>query len=547
MRDLLTNFRLPAFALAAALQFLLPACSLRESAVEQGNRTKVLHRGIGPDLADLDPHLATGPGDYSVLSALFEGLIAEDPKDLSPAPGVAERWGVSEDGLTYTFHLRDNARWSNGEPVTAEDFLASWKRVLSPTLQADNASLLYPVQGAEAYHRGKTGKFDDVGFAAPNPRTVRITLERPTPYFLNLLQHWIWWPVPVAIVKKYGPVDARGNRWARPGTLVGNGPFTLKEWRAGQRIVVEKSKAYWDAANVQLNAIHFHTIDDVNTEERAFRAGQLHLTEALPLAKIDSYRMNAPDVLRIDPYLGTYFYRINVSLPFLKAVPVRRALSLAIDRSALGRSLLHGGQTPTGTFTPPGTGGYTPPAGITCDPDAARALLTEAGFPGGKNAPPIEILYNNSENHRVIAEAIQEMWRRELGIDARLHTMENKSVLNARSAGNYQILRSSWIGDYNDPMSFLAIWRSDSGNNYTHWANTTYDRLLYEATRTPDATARLQVLQRAEELLLHESPLIPLYHYTHVFLIQPSVRGWNPTILDHHPYKHVQLIETAAP
>jgi oligopeptide transport system substrate-binding protein len=540
-------FRLLGLGFAAALSGLLPACSPRESAVEQGNRLKILHRGIGPDLADLDPHLATGPGDHSVLSALFEGLITEDPKDLSPAPGVAERWQVSADGLTYTFFLRGNARWSNGDPVTAGDFLASWKRVLSPTLQADNASLLFPVQGAEAYHRGKTGNFHEVGFAAPDSRTVRITLERPTPYFLNLLQHWVWWPVPVALLEKYGPGESRGNRWARPGTLVGNGAFTLKEWRAGQRIVVEKSKTYWDAANVQLNAIHFHTIDDVNAEERAFRAGQLHITEALPLAKIDSYRTNAPDVLRIDPYLGTYFYRINVSLPFLNSVAVRRALSLAIDRTALGRSLLHGGQTPTGTFTPPGTGGYVPPAGITSNPDAARALLAEAGFSGGKNAPPIEILYNNSENHRVIAEAIQEMWRRDLGIDARLHTMENKSVLNARSAGNYQVLRSGWIGDYNDPMSFLAIWRSDSGNNYTHWANAAYDRLLYEATRTPDAAARLQILQRAEELLLSESPLIPLYHYTHVFLIQPSVQGWHPTLLDHHPYKHVRLIDTAAP
>lgn len=539
-------FRLLGLGLAAALSALLPACSPRESAVEQGNRLKILHRGIGPDLADLDPHLATGPGDHSVLSALFEGLITEDPKDLSPAPGVAERWQVSADGLTYTFFLRGNARWSNGDPVTAEDFLASWKRVLSPTLQADNASLLFPVQGAEAYHRGKTGNFQEVGFAAPDSRTVRITLERPTPYFLNLLQHWAWWPVPIAVLEKHGPVESRGNRWARPRTLVGNGPFTLKEWRAGQRIVVEKSKTYWDAANVQLNAIHFHTIDDVNAEERAFRAGQLHITEALPLAKIDSYRTNAPDVLRIDPYLGTYFYRINVSLPFLNSVAVRRALSLAIDRVALGRSLLHGGQMPSGTFTPPGTGGYASPAGITSNPDAARALLAEAGFPGGKNAPPIEILYNNSENHRVIAEAIQEMWRRELGIDARLHTMENKSVLNARSAGNYQILRSGWIGDYNDPMSFLAIWRSDSGNNYTHWANAAYDRLLYEATRTPDAAARLQILQRAEELLLSESPLIPLYHYTHVFLIQPSVQGWYPTLLDHHPYKHVRLIDTPA-
>lgn len=530
-------------AFVSVLLTLLAACSPRETAVEEGNRLKILHRGIGPDISNLDPQLATGPSEHSVLSALFEGLITEDPKDLSPAPGVAERWTVSPDGLTYTFQLRADARWSNGEPVTADDFLASWKRALSPTLQADNASLLFPVQGAEAYHRGTTGNFRDVGLFAPDARTVRITLERPTPHFLSMLQHWVWWPVPMATLKKSGPIDSRGNRWARPGTLVGNGPFTLKEWRTGQRIIVEKSKTYWDAANVQLNGIHFHTIDDVNAEERAFRAGQLHITEALPLAKIDSYRTHAPEFLRIDPYLGTYFYRINVSHDFLKSVDVRRALSLAIDREALAGSLLHGGQIPAGTFTPRGMAGYVPPAGITHDPGAARTLLAHAGFSGGRGAPVIELLYNNSENHRVIAEAIQEMWRRELGLETELRNMENKSVLNARSTGSYQILRSSWIADYNDPMTFLGIWRSDSGNNHTHWANPAYDRLLYEAERTPERQARNRILQRAEELLLNESPVIPLYHYTHVFLINPAVQGWHATPLDHHPYKHVRLIE----
>jgi len=519
-------------------------CSSRESNVERGNREQILHRGFGPDLADLDPHLATGTGDHSVLSALFEGLIAEDPVDLHPVPGVAERWETSADGLTYLFYLRANAKWSNGDPVTANDFLASWRRALTPSLQADNANLLYAVEGAEAYHKGKLTDFSQVGFAAPNARTVRITLERPTPYFLTLLQHWIWWPVPLSTIEQTGSATTRGNRWARPGTLVGNGPFTLKEWRPGQRIVVEKSATYWDAVTVRLTAIYFYAIDDVNAEERAFRAGQLHLTEALPISKIDTYRNEDRHVLRIDPYLGTYFYRINVNRPFVNATAVRRALSLAVDRATLVEKVLRGGQVPAAVFTPPGIGGYAPPAGIAFDPIAARALLAEAGFPGGKGAPILELLHNTSENHRVIAEAVQEMWRRELGIEVRLANMENKSVLDARRAGNYQLLRSNWIGDYSDPMSFLSIWRSDSGNNYTGWNNATYDRLLYEAARTSGLDDRFLLLQRAEDLLLKEAPLIPIYHYTHIFLLQPSVKNWHPTALDHHPYKHVWLEAT---
>lgn len=527
--------------LLAVVVAMVCGCGSRETAVERGIREQVLHRGMGPDLADLDPHLATGTSDHTVLSALFEGLIAEDPVDLHPVPGVAERWQVSMDGLTYTFFLRADARWSNGKTVTAQDFLASWQRALSPTLQADNANLMYAVQGAEAYHKNKLSDFSQVGFAAPDARTVRITLERPTPYFLTLLQHWIWWPVPIETIQAHGPLLTRGNPWARPGRLVGNGPFILKEWRSGQRIVVEKSPTYWDAATMRLNAIHFHTIDDVNAEERAFRSGQLHLTEALPVAKIDSYRRDATGLLRIDPYLGTYFYRLNVTRPFLNLPAVRRALSLAIDRKALVSRILSGGQLPATVFTPPGLEGYLPPKGVATDPDAARALLAQAGYPGGQGAPSIDLLYNTSENHRQIAEAIQEMWRRELGLQVRLTNMENKSVLEARRAGSYQILRSNWIGDYNDAMSFLSIWRSDSGNNYTGWASSPYDSLLNEAARTSDPQARYALLRRAEEILLQETPLIPLYHNTHIFLLHPSVKGWHPTILDHHPYKHVWL------
>jgi oligopeptide transport system substrate-binding protein len=519
---------------------LTASCTQRQTAVERGNHDQVLHRGIGHDLADLDPHLATQASDYSVLSALLEGLVAEDPVDLHPVPGVAERWEISADGLTYTFFLRTTARWSNGDPVTAQDFVGSWRRMLTPALGADYANLLFVIQGAQAFHQGLAG-FDQVGVVALNPHLLRVTLEHPTPYFLSLLNHEAWFPVHLPSIAKFGATTDRSNAWARPDRFVGNGPFNLKAWHIGQEIIVEKSPTYWDNATVRLREIHFHAIDSLDVEERAFRAGQLHLTDALPPGKIEAYRRDSPELLRADPLLGTYFYRLNTSRPGLSDPRVRRALGMAVDRSAIVENILKGGQLPAAGFTPPGIDGYIPPATLRTDFAGARKLLTDAGYPGGKGLPAFDLLFNNSENHRLVAEAVQEMWRRELGVEVRLSNQELKSTLEARRAGNFQILRSVWTGDFIDPASFLDIWRSDSGNNYTGWKNTDYDSLLFAAERETNGPTRQSLFQKAETLLLEGAPLIPIYHYTHVFLIQPSVRGWHSTLLDHHPYKFVWL------
>ena len=253
--------------------------------------------------------------------------------------------------------------------------------------------------------------------------------------------------------------------------------------------------------------------------------------------------LHPPPLLRIDPLLGTYFYRLNIVRPPLNDVRVRRALALAVDRQAIVEKILRGDQLPASAFTPPGMAGYTPPAGFPTDFAAARRLLAEAGFPGGKGLPPLELLFNSSESHRAIAEAVQETWRRELGVEVRLVNMENNSVLDARRTGSFQILRSSWTADFADPQNALALWTGDSGNNFTGWTDPTYDALLRQAELAPDPVQRLALLQQAETRLLDAAPLIPVYYYTHVFLLQPSVKGWHPTQLDHHPYKQVWLEE----
>lgn len=520
-----------------------PGCKKRETDVARGIREQVLHRGLAADLKGLDPHLETGLPEINVISALFEGLVGEHPETGAPAPGVAERWETSADGLTWTFHLRASARWSNGEPVTARDFLGSIKRVLSKPLGADNAAMLFVLANAESWYQGGLTDFTQVGARAPDDRTLVLTLAHPAPYLLSLLAHPIWYPVHLPTLEKHGGSTVRDTRWTDPENFVGNGPFVLKVNRRGEVIVADKSPTYWDAANVRLNSIHFHPAADVDAEERAFRAGQLHLTEALPVAKVDSYRRDQSDVLRISPFLDTYFYRLNTTRPGLDNPRVRRALSLAIDRRVLTEKITRGGQQPAAAFTPPGTGGYTPPIVLRTDLAEAKRLLAEAGYPEGRGLPPLEITINTSGNHRVIAEAVQQMWR-QLGVQVTVNNMEMASLFAKRRALDYSVMRAEWAADFADPKSFLDVFRGGSSNNHTGWSSLAYDAALHAADRTADPAARHELLRQAEAVLLAELPIIPLYHFTTVRLVHPAVRGWHPLPLDRHPYKHVWLEES---
>lgn len=541
--QLLQAFGRPASIWLAALLCGLVAfgCSKPETAVSKGNREKVLHRALDSDPADLDLHTVTGIAESKVLYALFEPLVRIDETTLRPRPALAERWEISTDGLVYTFHLRASAKWSNGEPVVAQDVIDAWRRFLTPSLAADYAYQLYCIRNAERFRKG-LDDFSAVGLAAPDAQTLRVTLERPTPYFLGLAAQPQWSPINLRSIAAQGDPYARGGRWTRPGNLVGNGPFVLKQWTPGQRVSVTASPTYWDHANVKLRELHFYPIDNAEAQERAFRAGQLHVTEILPLSKVTAYQQ--PDqrqFLRTDPYLDTYFFRFNVRKPPLDDARVRRALSLAIDRAGLAKKVLLAGQQPAKTLVPPSMPDYTPPPRPVTDLETARKLLAEAGHPGGKGLPALEIVIPTKGFGPITGETVQENWRRDLGLDVKLLQQEQKVIYAERRAGNYQILLSDWLGDYFDPTTYLDLWKSDSGNNHTGWKNADYDKLLDEAERTVDLHARAAVLQKAEALLLDAAPIAPVYHNTHVYLVQPSVKGWTPTPLDQLDFKNVSL------
>ena len=531
------------FSCCAALLFG-GGCARRETPVQLGDRDQTLHLGNLSEPKDLDPHVVTGVTEHNILAALLEGLVAEDPKTLMPVPGVAERWDISNDGRTYVFHLRKDARWSNGDPVQARDFVFSYKRILSPALGSSYAYMLFCLENAEAFNK-KELDFDQVGVEASNPHTLRLKLSEPTPYFLSLLNHFSWFPVHPPTILAGGAIDAIGSTWTKPESYVGNGPFVLETWESGKKIVVVKSDTYWDRATVRLNRIVFHPIGDHKIEERAFQSGQLHITGTVPIDRVRHYQARSPERLRLDPYLGTYYYHFNVTRPPLDDVRVRRALAMAIDREQIVQYVTKAGEAPAHYFTPPDTAGYTARAAIPSDLDAARRLLAEAGYPGGQGFPKLEILYNTSEAHARIAQAIQEMWQKNLGITIGLLNMEWKVYLATVQSGQYDIGRAGWIGDYVDPNTFLDLWITGGGNNRARWSNAEYDRLLAETAKTQDREQRYELFQQAETVLMTETPIMPIYFYRSKSLIQPSVRGWHPTLIDHHPYKYVSLEPTA--
>ena len=599
--------------------FLLGGCSA-PSNVENAIEDKILHFGLGSEPQYLDPHLASSVSAHNVIIALIEGLVSEDPKTLKPVPGVAESWDISEDGLLYTFHLRKNAKWSNGDPVTAHDFVYSYRRILNPNLASQYASMLHGLKNARKYHEGSRvlsveilnagrgysngsevsligtgtgflGRLETnasgsitgvqiidagknyssyqsieisdengtdgtirpligslsweeakVGAVAIDNHTLQLTLENPTPYFLELLNHYSWFPAHPPTIKKFDAFEKQGTPWTRPGNYVGNGPFILSDHKVNSVIEVKKNPNYWDAETVSLEAIRFYPIESADTEERAFRSGFLHLTQTVSPDRIDFLKQNHPEVIHFEPYLGTYFYRFNLEEPPFDDVRVRLAFNLATDRQAIVEKVTKGGQVPARCFTPPGTGGFSPESRFRFDPQKAKALIQDyLDEKGLKSLPKIELKYNTSEGHKKVAEALQGMWKNHLGAEIQLLNMEWKVFLSTIEKRDFSLARAGWIGDYVDANTFLHMWRTGDGHNNTGWSNARYDELLELAAKESDSEKRFLYFEECEKLLSEHAPILPIYFYVHVTLRSPTVKGWHPTLFDHHPYKYVRL------
>ncbi|MCU0752943.1 MAG: peptide ABC transporter substrate-binding protein [Akkermansiaceae bacterium] len=630
---------LPRITLVLSLAIAALTGCKRETMVGRANREGILLVGNSAEPRALDLQIVTGVPESKILNALFEGLVGDHPSDdKAMAPGVATHWEPNGDLTEWTFHLRPEAKWSDGVPLTAADFLFSYHRMLHPELAAAYAPMLHSILNAEAYNRDERGHIlcgldeqfptpweilrktnfqgdksidagdlanrdfsslagderrrllaakgldrlnalqlrailDDpslfdwpedvppetrrlvierllahaeagapdlferakIGLRAPDPHTLVVTLREPVPYLPAMTRHTTWFPVPRHVILKFGKMTDRDTKWATVGNHVGNGPFKLYKWRYNHFIEVRRNPYYWDAANVGLNGIRFYPIENAYTETRSFLAGQLHTTYSLPPDLLEKTRRDYPQYLRTEPYVGTVFVRFNTTRPGLDDPRVRRAISLAVNREELCK-FIYEGFAPAETYTPR-LGEYRPPAVLRYDLEEAKALLAEAGFPGGKGLPAFSLL---TSRLNAGVDAMQQTFRN-LGIRVEVQQKDWGSYVAAQQSLNFDIAMAGWIGDYLDPTTFLDMWTRGNGNNNTGWDSPEYEALLRKAARQSDPQARLAILAEAEGKLMEAMPILPIAWYSRLYLHRPEVRGWHPLVLDNHPWKHVTL------
>ena len=517
-------------AATGAVPLLLASCSPAPVGQAQAAGEAILVRGGGPEPDSLDPQKARGFEAQSILRDLCEGLTTLDKKG-GVALGVARNWSVSLDGLTYTFDLRREARWSNGDPVVAADFVAALRRLVDPATGSAYAQYINVIANASDIVAGRKS-LETLGVAAPDDRTVVITLATPAPYLPTLLSHPSTCPVHRPTLQQHP------DAIARPGTMVGNGAFVLKEWVPGAYILALRNPHYWNDAATRLAGVKYLPISDENAELARYRGGELQVTAVVPRGQFDWIRTHLADQLHISPQLSTYYYGFNLRrAPFKDQPKLRRALSLVIDREKLTQLVLRVGELPAYGWVPPGMDNYTSQSfEYAQQPMATRIaeaqqLYHECGY-SRDNPLAFELRYNAGEVHTKLAVAIASMWKEALGAEVRLTQVEFKSLLQDIDRGDVEMFRSSWIGDYNDAYTFAQVLKSDFGVNLPHYDSPRYDALLHSAVLQQDPLLRGALLEEAERVMLADHPLLPLYFYVNKHLVKPEVLGWYDNVMN---------------
>lgn len=542
MRTRLQQWVLPAIVCFLGLA-MIASCARSERG-RMARADLVIINGTEPET--LDPAVMTGFAEMRIAMAMFEGLTRPDPVTGAAVPGLAARWEVSSDGLVYRFYLRPGLKWSTGEPITAEDVRYSWLRVLNPETAADYAALFFCIKGAEAYYYGRHTNADCAGLRVPADDVVEVELTRPTPYFPDLCA------LPVFAVVPRQVIERMGERWLKARPLPVSGAFELVHWRINHSIRLRKNPNYWDAANTMLETVDILPVGSPATALNLYLTGYADIIwdkDMVPIELLDILAAR-PDFHRFD-YLATYFIRFNVTRPPFDDVRVRKAFALAIDKERIVRRITRAGERVARGLVPPGTANHEPTDGLGYDPERARALLAEAGYPNGRGFPLVVYTFDAAARGAAklngkIAVELQQMWQETLGVRVELRQLERRIFFSAQSRLEYQISRSSWVADYNDPSTFLDLFVSNNGNNRTGWKCPEYDALIARAHAEPDPVVRARLFHEAERMLVEEAvPIVPIFHFTGMNVYDPErIVGIHQNLLDLHPLNAIRKVNT---
>ena len=534
------TFRMTLAAISLS-SIITPAIAANPPAGAQLAEQQQIVRHIKDEPASLDPLKAVGLPEIQVIRDLFEGLTNQDAQG-KIVPGVAQSWS-SSDNKTWVFTLRNNARWSNGDPVTAQDFVYSWQRLVDPKNSSAFAWFagLSGIQNAAAITKGEMTP-DKLGVVAQSKNQLKVTLDRPVPWFPALVANVALFPVPQKIIAQ------QGDSWTSPGKLVGNGAYQLSERVVNEKIVLTRNPHYWDDAHSVLTKVTFVPINEESSATKRYRSNDIDITESFPKNMYALLKKTLPGEVYTPDQLGTYYYAFNTQKGPTADVRVRKALSWSIDRKVIAEKVLGTGEKPAGHFTPDVTAGFKPLPTFMQQHDQnslnaqAKSLLAAAGYGPGKPLK-LKLLYNTSESHQKIAIAVASMWKKNLGVDVTLENQEWKTYIDSRNSGNFDVIRASWVGDYNEPSTFLNLLTSGNSSNIARFNNADYDAVIAKASRETSDQVRNSDYNRAEQILAEQAPIAPIYQYTNGRLIKPWVKGYPITNPEDVAYSRELWIE----